>query len=371
MPYNRQQLFSPAGAFIDGRQARQQYDYGQTRNALADLDLQNAPEQIKQQNALAGLRSEGAQQELDAGKAQQAYATLSQALSSGNPKQFVLQNVPEFAAQLQQKGIDLRSMDDQQAAEFIDNAARTMAGKAGIAAPQVTTAAEEYTLSPGQARFKGDQMVAERPAAAPGQEGGGFTLSEGQTRFGPDGKQLAAVAPKPPEGPSVKDAQRLRKEFRGLPSVKEYETSLPLLVSARKAPDTGFGDLQLIYTAGKVLDPGSVVREGELALTVAAGSPLQRVIGSTRFTAEKGGRLTPTTRKQLLEMLNERVLAYRQAYDRDYGQYAEYAREGSFQPDQVVGRHAANAYGSKAVTKGDKPAQKRVKVDAQGNVIGN
>ena len=141
-----------------------------------------------------------------------------------------------------------------------------------------------------------------------------------------------------------KGVQPLRKEFRALQSVKDYETALPLLVSARKAPDNGYGDLQLIYTAGKVLDPGSVVREGELALTVAAGSPLQRIIGQTRFSVEKGGRLTPETRKQLLEMLNERVMAYRQGYDRDYQQYADYANESGVDQSQIVGRHAANAY---------------------------
>jgi hypothetical protein len=145
-------------------------------------------------------------------------------------------------------------------------------------------------------------------------------------------------------GPKPIDIAKTRKEFRALQSVKDYETALPLLVSARKAPDNGYGDLQLIYTAGKVLDPGSVVREGELALTVAAGSPLQRAIGQTRFSVEKGGRLTPETRKQLLGMLNERVLAYRQAYDRDYQQYAEYAQAGNMVPRDVVGRHPANAY---------------------------
>ncbi len=172
-------------------------------------------------------------------------------------------------------------------------------------------------------------------------------------RWSKDGN-LEAI-PGGPNDPSVtntrKGVQPLRKEFRSLPSVKDYETALPLLVSARKAPDDGYGDLQLIYTAGKVLDPGSVVREGELALTVAAGSPLQRIIGKTRFSVEKGGRLTPETRKQLLGMLNERVMAYRQGYDRDYQQYAQYARESGIDPSQIVGGHAANAYQPKAQPK--------------------
>lgn len=141
-----------------------------------------------------------------------------------------------------------------------------------------------------------------------------------------------------------KASQQLRKEFRGLQSVKDYETALPLIQSAATAPDNGYGDLQLIYSVGKILDPGSVVREGELALTMAAGSPLQRIIGSTRFTTEQGGRLTPQQREQIMGMLQERVGAYKQAYERDFNQYAEYAQEAGFDPTMVVGSHAESAY---------------------------
>jgi hypothetical protein len=169
------------------------------------------------------------------------------------------------------------------------------------------------------------------------------------------------------DGPRPIDVAKTRKEFRSLPSVKDYETALPLLVSARKAPDNGYGDLQLIYTAGKILDPGSVVREGELALTVAAGSPMQRIIGQTRFTAEKGGRLTRETRNQLLGMLNERVMAYRQAYDRDYQQYAEYAQAGGMTPRDVVGGHAANAYRTQTPSR---PGQRQVDPEARKRADG-
>lgn len=150
-------------------------------------------------------------------------------------------------------------------------------------------------------------------------------------------------------GPAGRKAtQPLRKEFRNLQSVKDYETVLPLVESAKNAPDTGYGDLQLIYSVGKVLDPGSVVREGELNLTIAAGSPMQRILGSTRFSLEQGGRLTPQVRQQILAMLAERVGAYEAAYNRDYEQYAQYAQEGGVDPSQVVGSHASSAYASGA-----------------------
>ncbi|MFY4731289.1 hypothetical protein, partial [Nitrospira sp. BLG_2] len=148
----------------------------------------------------------------------------------------------------------------------------------------------------------------------------------------------------------------LRKEFRTLPSVKDYEQVLPVVQSAKKAPDNGYGDLQLIYTVGKALDPNSVVREGELALTVAAGSPIQRLLGTTRFSIEKGGRLTPQLRAQILNMLDQRVGAYQQAYEKDRNQYAQYAGEQGLDPEQIVGKHALSAYDAPSSGPGRSPA---------------
>jgi hypothetical protein len=138
--------FNPANianAFIEGRQARQQYDYGQTRNAMADLDLQNAPTEIANRNALTQqnlkqgeLQTQGAQMDIDTAKAQQGHARLRQALDSGNPKAYVLEREPDLVAQLKQHGVDLATVDDEQATQIIDGLAREYAGKAGIAPVQ-------------------------------------------------------------------------------------------------------------------------------------------------------------------------------------------------------------------------------------------
>jgi hypothetical protein len=168
-----------------------------------------------------------------------------------------------------------------------------------------------------------------------------YSLGQIRERGAQDRAAAEATAP----AKQARSIQQLRKEFRGLQSVKDYETVLPLIESARKAPDNGYGDLQLIYTAGKILDPGSVVREGELGLTIAAGSPLQRMLGTTRFTLEKGGRLTPEVRRQLVGMLGERVGATQQAYTRDYDQYSQYANEAGIDPSGVVGTRPESAFG--------------------------
>lgn len=120
-------------SFAQGRQNRLQADYSQSRNQLAALEAQNAPQQMAQQNQLNSLKLQGAQQQLSAEQAKVAHSTLMQALDSGNPRQFILQNVQPLASKLQQQGIDLNSMDDQSATALVQNLARKYGGEAGIA----------------------------------------------------------------------------------------------------------------------------------------------------------------------------------------------------------------------------------------------
>jgi hypothetical protein len=133
-------MASPFESFVAGRQARQQQEYGQTRNALAQMELQNAPADMQRRNALADtqlqgaqLNNQAAQQQLSAEQAKFAYAKLKQAADSGNPKAFITQQIPDLAAKLQSQGIDIHSMDDQSVADLTANLARKYAGEAGIA----------------------------------------------------------------------------------------------------------------------------------------------------------------------------------------------------------------------------------------------
>lgn len=166
----RQELSDPFGSFVAGRQARQREDYGRTRNALAEMELQDAPAQMQRRNALADVQLQGAQaglegqqQQLSAEKAKTAYATLQQALGSGNAKAFVLQNVPDLVSNFNRhRGVDFASLSDEEATMELKQLAGVMAGKAGIAPAQPKT-----------------------PES--------FTLGAGQTRYGPDGKPIASA----------------------------------------------------------------------------------------------------------------------------------------------------------------------------------
>jgi len=267
---------------------------------------------------------------------------------------------PQFVSLFQKAGIDANAiaakLQQAQDPEQVRQGAAALRAKLQpfIAQPQ----SEAFTLSPGQKRFIGGREVA---AVAP-------TPEKPPTRFRSLSPQEVAAAGLPvgtaaqmndttgeirvmntPSNPA-KSIQQLRKEFRSLPTVKAYESALPIVESVKNAPDTPAGDLQVVYSVGKALDPDSVVREGELQLTQNATPFLQQIVGKARAEIRGKGRLTPQTRRDLVDMLKQRIQGYQQAYTRDYDQYAQYATETGVDASSVVGTRPESAFTQPAAT---------------------
>lgn len=243
---------------------------------------------------------------------------------------------------------------------------------------------EPFTLKPGEKRFKSGQVVAEVPEHVKPEkpEGpkkgelrkimkGGEEIQQEWSGTGWDevgrGSRWAprepmvdplveVVDPKNPKrtimiprsqasgqsGPGSltrdradrEDADGMRKEFNTLPAVKAYTTVKPIIESARKAADTPQGDLALVYGVGKALDPDSVVREGEMTMVMAAGSPAQRIMGHLSVL-RGGGRLTPAVRKELVSMLDQRASEYEKAYQGARQTYEGIAKQRGYDPGQI------------------------------------
>ena len=126
----------------------------------------------------------------------------------------------------------------------------------------------------------------------------------------------------------------LRKEFNALPDVKKFREVLPVIQSVQRAPDTPAGDIDLIYGVGKVMDPESVVREGEMTLVIKSGSPAQRVAGYYNYV-KGGGRLTPAQRQELVTVLNSRVEGLKSNYDAARKTYETAADRVGLPKDQI------------------------------------
>lgn len=131
----------------------------------------------------------------------------------------------------------------------------------------------------------------------------------------------------------------LRKEYNDLPAVKLYQAALPIFESVQNSPDTKAGDLDLIYAVGKILDPGSVVREGEMILVTKSGSPAQRVTGYMNSLRGRG-QLPPEQRKELREMLAGRMESMRGAAQSAASPYLKQAQSAGLPMDQVFSNGA-------------------------------
>lgn len=141
------------------------------------------------------------------------------------------------------------------------------------------------------------------PAAAPAAPGGSVAIRP----VGADGQPL-------PNPKAREDADALRKEWNALPEVKNYREVVPIINAAKTAPDTPAGDFALIYGVGKILDPGSVVREGEMNMVIKSGSPAERVKSYLTYL-QGNGRITPQMRTELNQMLSGRVGEMKASFD--------------------------------------------------------
>jgi hypothetical protein len=326
----------PVGSFIAGRRARQEEDYGETRNALARMEAEQAPIDYANRNRMADMQAqrftaEEAQQKLTQGKAAAEYiARHPQA------KAFAAGQFPEFVKLAQQAtGKPWDALTDQEVQAFAGDFAQQAAAKLGMS-PEKAAA---YTLKPGETRYAGDNKpIVTAPAKADGDAG--FTLSPGQTRFGPDGKPIANVAPTPPQAdPKVQFAQadKLRDEFNN--QSKEFvgvANSYQRILDSAADPSPA-GDLSLIFNYMKVLDPGSTVREGEFAQAANAGSVPTQIIAQYNKVLN-GERLAPEQRKDFVNRAERLYKGQETRWTKNIkGRYEKLARDLKVDPSYVVG----------------------------------
>lgn len=133
----------------------------------------------------------------------------------------------------------------------------------------------------------------------------------------------------------ISQVHTIRKELNALPDVQGYRAALPMLESAKRAPDTRAGDLDVIYAVGKALDPGSVVREGELNLVIKSGTLPQQIEGMLSYVMG-GGKLAPAQRAELIAMLQGRVAQLRVAHDAASAPFIKQATAAGLPLDQIV-----------------------------------
>jgi hypothetical protein len=157
-------------------------------------------------------------------------------------------------------------------------------------------------------------------------------------------------------GPKLnKAAETLRKEFNGLPVVKDFndvDAAYGKMKRASESPSAA-GDLSLIFGYMKMLDPGSTVREGEFANAQNAGGVDDKVASAYNQVVD-GQRLTPDQRKDFLGRARQLYDTHAEQLNTAAERYSGIAKKSGADPEDVVIRPktGGNPAGKVAVSNG-------------------
>lgn len=141
-----------------------------------------------------------------------------------------------------------------------------------------------------------------------------------------------------PSEQKFKSSGELRKEFQGLPEVKDYKnvkTSYAKVKSAAENPSAA-GDLSMVFGYMKMLDPASTVREGEQAQAQNAAGVPER-IRNLYNKAMTGERLSPEQRQDFINQAENIMKAQEQGYTKQKTQYGRLAKNYNLMPEDVIG----------------------------------
>lgn len=137
---------------------------------------------------------------------------------------------------------------------------------------------------------------------------------------------------------SRQDSRALRREFEALPDVKDYRTVESAFRQVERLSQNSGNpadDVALTFSFMKMLDPGSVVREGEYALVGRAQGLTGRALVALQ-RIDSGEALTPELRADLRETAQRVLEGRRSRYDALVNQYRGYAEEDGFDPNRIV-----------------------------------
>jgi hypothetical protein len=180
----------------------------------------------------------------------------------------------------------------------------------------------------------------------------GATAGQPVTVPGPDGKPIAVPTNADPkvyrEGASkagianalpasFDDSTKLRHEVSQLPAYKNLAQAAPIYKSMVETAGTNSkaSDLNLVYGLGKIMDPNSVVREGEMVMVKNTASLPDWLVGAAN-SLNGGAALTPETRAAILKEAHNRITSYKTMYDQDASHYRGIAERNRMNPSDVI-----------------------------------
>lgn len=144
------------------------------------------------------------------------------------------------------------------------------------------------------------------------------------------------------QGKDFTKTLQLSSAFRAEQPVKDYRTAENAYRKIQSAAQskTPAGDISLIFSYMKVLDPNSTVREGEFATAQnAAGIPTQIVNAYNK--AREGTRLSDDQRDDFVAQAGSLLDSYRSAYDNTVARYNDIAGQFGINPQLIISGNIA------------------------------
>jgi hypothetical protein len=138
---------------------------------------------------------------------------------------------------------------------------------------------------------------------------------------------------------------KLRSDYQALAPVKTYNEFLPALFKALQAPDNAQGDLAVLYSFSKAMDPTTGVREGEQTMARNTAS-LEQQAQVWAGRVEQGQRLPPAVRQQFVETMRETGRQYARSYGQQRQFYTDLAHRNGYDPAEIVGPDAYSPFAS-------------------------
>lgn len=143
--------------------------------------------------------------------------------------------------------------------------------------------------------------------------------------------KVIGFVPKTKDGSAAADP--LRTSF--LNQAKPYIETAQAYRKIESAPDTAAGDISLIFSFMKILDPGSVVREGEFATAQNAAGIPERIRASYNKALE-GTRLTPSQRDDFKSTAYTTINSQKQQFDQLTTYYTNIANRQGANPQDII-----------------------------------
>jgi hypothetical protein len=143
-------------------------------------------------------------------------------------------------------------------------------------------------------------------------------------------------------GSAFDTEQKLRKEYTATPEYARFNDvrSSYDRVATASEQDNGPGDIAMVYGYMKMLDPGSVVREGEFA-TAEQTTGLPGYVVNLYNKAISGTRLTPEQRAQFVDMASQFYDGELSRLNEINTRYSQIAEASDLDPSRIIVAPAA------------------------------